>query len=111
LTTATKKPKRSNSEKQLVSKQHLIQLSGSFSQSVLQRYRSHDSQPIGGVLTKPLSSVCALNTAVSKTPSRNISASGDICQETFSNTAQVILLSRDAEVVYKNGIQKLPVVL
>lgn len=31
-----------------------MQLSGSFRQSVLQRKRSHDSQPIGGVRAKPL---------------------------------------------------------
>lgn len=34
---------------------YLIQLSGSPSQSVLHRNRSHDSQPIGGVRAKPFS--------------------------------------------------------
>lgn len=34
---------------------YLIQLSGSPSQSVLHRKRSHDSHPIGGVFANPLS--------------------------------------------------------
>lgn len=34
---------------------YLIQLSGSPSQSVLHRNRSHDSHPIGGVRAKPFS--------------------------------------------------------
>ena len=34
---------------------YLIQLSGSPSQSVLHRKRSHDSHPIGGVFASPLS--------------------------------------------------------
>ena len=34
---------------------YLIQFSGSFLQSVLQRNRSHVIQPIGGVFAKPLS--------------------------------------------------------
>lgn len=36
-------------------KTYLMQLSGSPSQSVLQRNRSHDNQPIGGVLARPFS--------------------------------------------------------
>ena len=35
---------------------HLMQLSGSFLQSMLQRNLSHASHPIGGVLARPLSS-------------------------------------------------------
>jgi len=34
---------------------YLMQLSGSFTQSVLHRNLSHESQPIGGVLASPLS--------------------------------------------------------
>jgi hypothetical protein len=37
---------------------HLMQFSGSFSQSVLHRKRCHDSQPMGGVLASPFSRPC-----------------------------------------------------
>lgn len=37
---------------------YLIQLSGSPSQSVLHRKRSHDSHPMGGVFANPLSKHC-----------------------------------------------------
>lgn len=36
-----------------------MQLSGSLSQSVLHRNRSHDNQPIGGVRANPFSNECA----------------------------------------------------
>lgn len=39
---------------------YLMQLSGSPSQSVLQRNRSHESHPIGGVLARPFSRACIL---------------------------------------------------
>ena len=40
---------------------YLMQLSGSLSQSVLHRNRSHDNQPIGGVRAKPLSNDCTIH--------------------------------------------------
>lgn len=39
---------------------YLIQFSGSPSQSVLHRNRSHESQPIGGVLANPFSKLTAV---------------------------------------------------
>ena len=39
---------------------YLIQLSGSFLQSVLHLNRSHDNQPMGGVKARPLSNPCTL---------------------------------------------------
>lgn len=52
-----------------------MQLSGSPSQSVLQRNRSHDNHPIGGVRAKPLSKhwlFCTLRTNTTSNDVANI---------------------------------------
>ena len=50
---------------------YLIQLSGSFLQSVLHLNRSHDNHPIGGVSAKPLSSACTVRYMQVNASSRN----------------------------------------
>lgn len=51
---------------------YLIQFSGSPSQSVLHRKRSHDNQPIGGVLAKPFSKQFTFSTIMKNHIWRNI---------------------------------------
>lgn len=52
---------------------YLMQLSGSPSQSVLHRKRSHDSHPIGGVFANPLSKHCTGNKAtIANTTTENL---------------------------------------